>query len=179
MWCFFCAKNIEKEQIATIDYSSLLQKAIVHDFDELGTGDIPRVTKYADQACLERFKIIENKSIQQLEKFIDCDLLGLWNSAKDSSLEGKLVKFADISAVVYKSWIEIVRKNNYSFHRVSREVEAVLKGVMQEITKDLDNTALRIWFDAATSQLINIAGQANRLCEERGEISTLGFSIND
>jgi 5'-deoxynucleotidase YfbR-like HD superfamily hydrolase len=176
-WCLFCAKDLEAAG-AVIDYGSLLQKAIVHDFDEIGTGDIPRVTKYARKDCLEAFKEIERVSVKGLDKFTGIKLYDLWDSAKDRSTEGLLVKFADIAAVVYKSWTEITRKNNYSFSRVSIEVEGMLDGILADVTQEMEAN-LKIWFYNRRREFVDILAEANEVCRERRTLSRLGFSIDD
>jgi 5'-deoxynucleotidase YfbR-like HD superfamily hydrolase len=116
----------------TINYETLLRRATVHDWDEVGTGDIPRITKYASKAALTAFKALEESSVSTMEDYLSLkkgDLHASWITAKDYTIEGQIVKVADIAAVAYRVWYEIARSSNLSFLRVGLEAQDAMKSI--------------------------------------------------
>lgn len=126
-----------------IDIRKLMTRAIFHDLDEIITGDIPRVTKYASENITREFKTIETKSIHRLEKilgFPECDIASDWGDAKDLSKEGLIISIADILSVVYKCWIEIDLFSNPSLSRVALEAR---DSVIPEIEKKISTLEMK------------------------------------
>ncbi len=84
----------------------VLQKAVLHDIEEARSGDIHRPFKYSNVALRESLKkaglVAAEQTIlpltaNQSEKD---ELLRIWERAKDDSPEGKIVRFADMLAVL-------------------------------------------------------------------------------
>lgn len=176
-FCLLAAKEIEQNNIAFIDYGKLLQGAIVHDFDEIGTGDIPRITKYADPIALAKFREIEERSVRALEGFLGIsNLFELWAKAKDDSVEGKIVRIADIAAVVYKVQMEIIHKNNYSFYRVSVELAEELAKAYGRLIYEEKNKEFVGWVYNLFIDMASVVAKANKICYDR-DICNLNFSI--
>ena len=119
------AKKIERLLPVKVNYSDLLTKAVVHDWDEVGTGDIPRTTKYASDVALSAIKVLEEESVRTIERYLNLKdmIVPVWMDSKDNTLEGQIVKIADMSSVVYCIWHQIVRRSNFSFLRVSLEAQ--------------------------------------------------------
>lgn len=111
-----------------LDYKKLLTSIAVHDLDESILGDIPRTTKYFNDAVREEFKEIEKETIVRLENWLGADLVEPWMSAKDG-IEGQILKVTDIAAVVYKNWAEIEFLGNRSFLRVCVETNKYLNSL--------------------------------------------------
>jgi len=96
------------------DPTKVLRRAIVHDIDEIVTGDIPTPTKYANDIVSEALQELEakgaNESICKLftesESFYDD-----WACAKDDSIDGWVIKVSDSAAVIYKMWQEAMLGN--------------------------------------------------------------------
>lgn len=84
----------------------VLQKAILHDLEEARTGDIHRPFKYSSpelKASMRNAGVIAAK--QTLGPLVEPDaskdeLLRLWLNSKNGSLSGRIVRFADLMAVV-------------------------------------------------------------------------------
>lgn len=87
--------------------STVLQRAIVHDMDESRTGDFQRPFKYSDpdlQTMLERAAEAElvlavAPLFPNSPEFCE-DVVHTWKSAKDDSLEGMIISFADYLSVI-------------------------------------------------------------------------------
>lgn len=97
------------------DLGQLLGKALVHDLDEVITGDVARPTKYFNQDSINMFRQIEVVGIEQLvDKFdIDKEIFDLWDESKKGE-SGRIVKIADLISVAYKIWMEVIVLNNHS-----------------------------------------------------------------
>ena len=130
VWSYFVANQIDQQfDEINIDYGKLFRGAVTHDIEEVRTGDIPRITKYATPEILNSIKEWENISILEIGNAMeDVNLFIDWKHAKgDKTIEQSIVKIADIAAVVYKLWDEIVRLNNFSMMRVADELQDVIE----------------------------------------------------
>ena len=107
-----------------LDVGVALQKAIVHDIDEVVTGDIPRPTKYYNKESEKIFNEISEAGIDQIIKELEIKNNNMkkdWQNSKKEK-EGLIVAFADLSSVIYKLWEEIVMIKNMKLFRQSEEV---------------------------------------------------------
>jgi 5'-deoxynucleotidase len=112
-----------------LDTGNALKKAIVHDVDEVITGDIPRPTKYYNEDSIALFEKMAEAGIDQIIKELNVEGLDMktdWKQSK-SGKEGAIVAFADLSSVVYKLWEEIIMLGN---RKLFRQAEEVSKYVM-------------------------------------------------
>lgn len=131
--CLFCLcmykqmEQLEPEIAKYIDLGKLLAQATIHDLDEAVTGDIPRTTKYASATVRDAIKEVEGSALRWVDNHLGTQstLSELWSSAK-SGPEGALVAMADMSAVSYKCWYEILSRSNQGFARVAIELKATL-----------------------------------------------------
>jgi 5'-deoxynucleotidase YfbR-like HD superfamily hydrolase len=110
----------------SVNVGAALGKAVIHDKEEILTGDVPRPTKYCSPDVTKGLKAYEHRAMVQLEKVSKCNLLWDWKIAKDESIEGRLVALADIAAVVYKCLSEISMYGNKSFLRVLDEITPIV-----------------------------------------------------
>lgn len=100
-----------------VNMEMLLSRAVVHDLDEVATGDIPRPTKYYKQELTDLLKQLENESVKKITCSIDTspsDIVYDWQHAKHGK-EGFIVSIVDCLCVVAKIHEEIVVFNNNSF----------------------------------------------------------------
>lgn len=125
-----------------IDFGLLLSRAVVHDWDEIFVGDIPRITKYASPEILNEFKTLELESIRKLSVMLGLptqNLIDHWSLSKDEDdVEGLVVRIADLIAVVYKCWQEIELFGNYSIVRIVFELRGQ---VMPKVRDKIANAA--------------------------------------
>ena len=63
---YILCEHINKFSDEKIDTSSALQKAVVHDIDEIITGDIPRPTKYYNKETRKAFETIEKAGVKKV-----------------------------------------------------------------------------------------------------------------
>lgn len=94
----------------------LLERALVHDLEEARSGDVPRPFKYSspelrellERASREAFKQVLDDVVVEPPSgdggcydYSDRDiLLEVWETAKDNSMEGRILAFADFLAVL-------------------------------------------------------------------------------
>lgn len=142
-----------------ISMSALLQAAILHDVEEILTGDVPRPTKYSDPMVKEGLKAYERRCVDKLQKVLKVDIAKTWQNAKGDDLEGRIVALADIAAVVYKTMVEVAMLGNKAFLRVSEEIREEMERIMISINEgDRRNDPL-IW---VITELYNVLIRAQR-----------------
>ena len=121
--CLF-ATMIGKNVVAqggVVRFDELLQRCVLHDVEETVLGDVSRTTKHYDAAMAEKFKSVETDTIMALERWHDLPLYAQWAYAKDETVEGEILRLADLASVAYKVWTEVVLYGNNSFLRVAAE----------------------------------------------------------
>lgn len=99
-----------------VDMGELMIKATVHDLEESKIGDIANPVKYANPQILKELKKIGKKAMSDISNETGIyALYDYWESSKDDSIEGKIVKLADVLAVLAKIHEEVVLYSNTSF----------------------------------------------------------------
>ena len=100
------------------ELGKLLQRCLIHDFEEAESGDFPRPFKYSSPELKQALDVAGEKAFDitfgSLLEGTDLLLLkGLWQTAKDDTQIGRLVSFADfLSAAAYL--LDEVRSSNQS-----------------------------------------------------------------
>ena len=121
MMCYILAfklKNLGED----IDIGVLLEKCLIHDIDEISTGDLPRNTKYALPEIKESLDRVAEMAVQgYAETYGMSDLVDKWSTAKNGK-EGLIVKICDMLCVVRKAAIEVEVESNMSALRVTKEL---------------------------------------------------------
>jgi len=86
------------------DPSEVLKRAIVHDIDEIVTGDIPTTTKYANPEVTTALQAVEAQGADEAinKLFTTPNYMKAWVDAKDDSLNGWIIRIADTAAVIFK-----------------------------------------------------------------------------
>ncbi|WP_199912294.1 MULTISPECIES: YfbR-like 5'-deoxynucleotidase [unclassified Lysinibacillus] len=108
--------TLEEHAGSTIDWKSLYEKTINHDFAEVFIGDIKTPVKHASVELKQMLSHVEEK---MMEKFIieeiPADLQDVFfdrmKEGKDGTLEGRLLEFADKLDQFYESFSELKRGN--------------------------------------------------------------------
>lgn len=109
--------GIAEEQAGEeIDWRSLYEKALNHDYPELFIGDIKTPVKYADPELRARLADVEEQMTHHfIEKEIPVEFQliyrRLFQEGKDHTIEGKILSVADKIDLLYESFGEI-QKNN-------------------------------------------------------------------
>lgn len=108
--------TIEENNGAKIDWKSLYEKTINHDFAEIFIGDIKTPVKHASPELKQMLSHVEEK---MMEKFILDEIpkefqpifFDRMKEGKDDTTEGKLLELADKLDQVYESFAELKRGN--------------------------------------------------------------------
>jgi 5'-deoxynucleotidase YfbR-like HD superfamily hydrolase len=105
------------------DWAELLKKALLHDLEEARSGDVPRPFKYSSPELRMMLEAASRAAFVQVltpvigppheaapapENQFNCEppsgthslYLQLWETAKDDSIEGRIIAFADFLAVL-------------------------------------------------------------------------------
>ena len=97
----------------------ILSRALLHDIDEAATGDVPRFFKYSDTALKNHLDEVAQKGVAQIaEKLWQAQsgvyaITDIWKNAKDNTIEGKILEFADFLSVLSYA-AEEIRSSNFT-----------------------------------------------------------------
>lgn len=108
--------TLEELDGQTINWKSLYEKTINHDFAEVFIGDIKTPVKHASPELKQMLSHVEEK---MMEKFIvdeiPKDLQPIFfdrmKEGKDETIEGQLLEFADKLDQFYEAFAELKRGN--------------------------------------------------------------------
>lgn len=171
MMSYLIVKEIEKltEGKEVFDVGSLLEKCLLHDADEVITGDIPRNTKYATVDTHKRLSEVAKDAVVMIENSLDIEIKDTVNSAKDGK-EGFILKVCDMLVVVKKAITEIELRGNLSFLKVVTE----LKGHLMRMTDTLNTEeSQRLFTDKRSLEYIS-----NLVSQSKDEITTICVKYN-
>lgn len=126
--------TVEEHHGNTIDWKSLYEKALNHDFAEVFTGDIKTPVKYAKTELKMLFSQVEqdmvdtfiNEEIPEPYKDIYRERL---QEGKDDSLEGQILSVADKIDLLYETFGEIQKRNpdNLFFEIYEHSLETIMQ----------------------------------------------------
>ncbi|UDI78844.1 HD domain-containing protein [Staphylococcus taiwanensis] len=108
--------TVEEHHGNTIDWKSLYEKALNHDFAEVFTGDIKTPVKYARTELKMLFSQVEEEMVDTFineeipEPYQDIYRKRL-QEGKDDSLEGQILSVADKIDLLYETFGEIQKRN--------------------------------------------------------------------
>ena len=141
-----------------------LERATFHDVDEVVTGDIPRPTKYFSKESEKIFNEIAEQGIGQIIEELDVGDIGKkikrsWENSK-SGPEGSVVAIADLAAVVYKIWEEVVLLGNKKLILQGKQVS----GYIEEFSESLKKTYHLS--DSQKTVFSNVIGQLLEILRE-------------
>lgn len=109
--------TIEENNGATINWKSLYEKTINHDYGEVFIGDIKTPVKHSSPELKEMIAHVEDKMIEDfITREIPDDFKTVFKDrlkeGKDATIEGQLLEFADKLDQFYESFAELKRGNN-------------------------------------------------------------------
>ena len=108
--------TVEEYNGNVIDWKSLYEKALNHDFAEVFTGDIKTPVKYASRELKMLFSQVEEEKVENFikeeipEQYRDIYRQRL-QEGKDDSLEGQILAVADKIDLLYETFGEIQKRN--------------------------------------------------------------------
>lgn len=108
--------TLEEMNGATVNWKSLYEKTINHDFAEVFIGDIKTPVKHASPELKQMLAHVEEK---MMEKFIIDEIpqefqavfFERMKEGKDKTIEGRLLEFADKLDQFYEAFAELKRGN--------------------------------------------------------------------
>lgn len=108
--------TIEEQNGAEINWKSLYEKTINHDFAEVFIGDIKTPVKHASPELKQMLAHVEEKMMEKfIREEIPPDFQAIFfermKEGKDSTIEGLLLEFADKLDQVYEAFAELKRGN--------------------------------------------------------------------
>jgi 5'-deoxynucleotidase len=138
--------GLDCKRIGTpINMELLLTRALVHDLEESVIGDISNPTKYHSKQITDGLNALAKDSMTDLMTNIGHNnLIEIWETQKDESLEGRILKLCDVLSVVMKLYEEVVIYSNRSLinhafntdkyfqMRKENETDPVLKRLIEE-----------------------------------------------
>ena len=108
--------TVEAHHGNEVDWKSLYEKALNHDFAEVFTGDIKTPVKYASRELKMLFSQVEEEMVNTFvneeipEPYQDIYRQRL-QEGKDDSLEGQILAVADKIELLYETFGEIQKRN--------------------------------------------------------------------
>lgn len=108
--------TLEEQNGTTIDWKTLYEKAINHDFPEIFIGDIKTPVKYSSPLLREMLGHVEEAMSKKFveEEFpleLQAIYLERFKEGKDDTIEGKILSVADKLDQVYEALNEIQKGN--------------------------------------------------------------------
>ncbi|MBY0222598.1 HD domain-containing protein [Sporosarcina aquimarina] len=108
--------TVEERSGQEVDWRTLYEKALNHDYAELFTGDIKTPVKYASKELKQLFSEVEEEMTRNfVEKEIPVEYQAIYlerfKEGKDETLEGRILAIADKIDLLYESFGEIQKGN--------------------------------------------------------------------
>ncbi|MFJ7408044.1 MULTISPECIES: YfbR-like 5'-deoxynucleotidase [unclassified Lysinibacillus] len=162
--------TLEEMNGATVNWKSLYEKTINHDFAEVFIGDIKTPVKHASPELKQMLAHVEEK---MMEKFIINEIpkdfqdifFERMKEGKDATLEGRLLEFADKLDQFYEAFAELKRGNTdmefvYMYQTALSKLLAIpLPATVQyfrtEILKDAVKEKTHIDIQTLTNEVLN------------------------
>lgn len=138
MLCVAIHKKLELHGFH-VDKGILLERAIVHDFDEAFTGDIARPIKYSSHDIRKALKSIEIGFVKKFdyENNFNGSFCDAWMQSK-CNVEGKIVSVVDTLTVIIKLHDEICNRGNLSaYDCLSPDASAHVPNMISEIQTEV------------------------------------------
>ncbi|WP_239255236.1 HD domain-containing protein [Listeria ilorinensis] len=119
--------NVEEQAGNVVNWRTLYEKALNHDYSELFIGDIKTPVKYATAELREMLSEVEESMTQNfIQREIPQEFQPIYRhllkEGKDTTLEGKILAISDKVDLLYESFGEIQKGNPESlFVEIYRE----------------------------------------------------------
>lgn len=130
---YIIANHLIQDFGEKVNLGALLEKCLLHDIDEVITGDVPRNTKYATDTVHEELDNVANSAVKMIEGYVGIPIHQTWRFAK-SEKEGQILKVVDMLCVAKKCITEIELRGNLSFLKVVSELETHLYNTINNHT---------------------------------------------
>lgn len=162
--------TLEEMNGAAVNWKSLYEKTINHDFAEVFIGDIKTPVKHASPELKQMLAHVEEK---MMEKFIINEIpkefqdifFERMKEGKDATLEGRLLEFADKLDQFYEAFAELKRGNTdmefvYMYQTALAKLLAIplpatVEYFRTEILKDAVKEKTHIDIQTLTNEILN------------------------
>jgi 5'-deoxynucleotidase YfbR-like HD superfamily hydrolase len=136
----------------------VLQKALLHDVEEVVLGDVARPTKHHSADTKAMFKILGGAAVSKIERLLDVVVTARATNAKRDDT-GSIVALCDMLAVVYKVWDEVIVRGNLSMVGHAEKIQDQLKDFKRLLSLHWQNDQLAFLL-AIVDDAIDIAAAA-------------------
>lgn len=117
--------------------ATILRRALVHDLEEIITGDIARPTKYSSEDLSSMIKKLELSAADAVVNTYKLpDWTGSWAEAK-AGPEGLIVKVADAMTVLLTCYREIILYSNNHFKSVRENASDYVNNMINSLYRKL------------------------------------------
>ena len=146
-----------------LNVGDVLEKVLLHDLDEVLTGDIPRSTKYYSDAGLNAMRGVALDAITKLAEGLPGSegLVEKWKSAKQGK-EGSVLVLSDMLCVARKVVTEVKILGNGYFLKVAYEMIDNLT----ELKKELESGELSKFNEDSRAYINQLIHDAIGVMEE-------------
>jgi 5'-deoxynucleotidase YfbR-like HD superfamily hydrolase len=146
-----------------LNVGDVLEKVLLHDLDEVLTGDIPRSTKYYSDAGLNAMRGVALDAITKLAEGLPGSegLVEKWKSAKQGK-EGSVLVLSDMLCVARKVVTEVKILGNGYFLKVAYEMIDNLT----ELKKELESGELSKFNEDSRAYINQLIHDAISVMEE-------------
>lgn len=163
---YLIAADLKKNCNEILNLSELLQKCLLHDVDEVITGDVPRNTKYATSLVHMELNSVAETAVKMIEESLGVPIYETWSSAKENK-EGKILRIVDMLCVVKKCITEIELRGNLTFLKVVAELEV-------HLSNTLNNSSIYEEFSVESSNYLR-----QLVSQAKDEITTIRVKYQD
>jgi len=115
--CLMLGEDLMNQGFVKLNLGMLLSRALIHDLDEVFSGDFIRMFKHqniiVEEAINATSKILVERFTQNYPA--GKKLLDYWENSKSEDLEGSILAFADFLSVLSYIWQEIHAGNHIMF----------------------------------------------------------------
>ena len=148
-----------------INVGLLLEKVLLHDLDEVLTGDIPRTTKYYSEAGLQAMREVADDAIKVIaDSFLGAEgIVDTWRESK-SGKEGIILHLTDMICVAKKTVKEIKMLGNGYFLKVAYEMRSNLDNLIEEI--DNKSYEFKLFNEKSLDYLRDVVSDAHVIMSE-------------
>jgi len=161
-----------------VDVGLVLQRGLVHDVDEVLVGDIPRLTKYSSATCHDALNLVAASVVHDISNKLDGTdyVFDLWDNAKDNTIEGYIIRLADMLSVAKKTAYEVSILNNNNFLRIAVEMMNYIHDLYNSVPVDLFFIPSSIEY--VKNLLLGVESYLSSIVEDRKDI-VKQFNIED
>lgn len=143
---YMIAMKLVNEFNESMNMSDVLEKGLIHDLDEVITGDVPRNTKYYSNDVRTSLEEVAIASVRQIsyEMIGSDELVNKWMNAKNGK-EGAIIKICDMLCVAKKTMIEVEMYGNGYFLKVAHELRTYLQELLiklNDILSEFNNKSV-------------------------------------